>query len=256
MIFYYTATGNCLYAAKQLGGQKLVSIPQALKNGELSFEDDVIGIVSPDYAAELPLTVRTFLEKAELKANYIFMIATYGMDDSVVAEWQAEFAEKNGIHVDYSNVLLMVDNYLPAFDMDEQVKIDKKVDEQIAAIKADLAERKKYIKPSTEEGRALYKIVQQRGIEMPHWNSGEGIVCDGQKCVGCGICVKVCPIGNNGVKDGKMFRKNSKCDFCLACLHACPQLALGLTTADQNPQARYRNEHISLREIIDANCQE
>lgn len=31
-ILYFTATGNCLYVAKQLGGE-LLSIPQLMKNG-------------------------------------------------------------------------------------------------------------------------------------------------------------------------------------------------------------------------------
>ena len=45
-ILYLTATGNCLYAAKKIGGT-LISIPQALKSASLVFEDSAIGIVFP-----------------------------------------------------------------------------------------------------------------------------------------------------------------------------------------------------------------
>ena len=41
MIFYYTATGNSLYVAKQLSENPL-SIPQLMKQDELVFEDDAL----------------------------------------------------------------------------------------------------------------------------------------------------------------------------------------------------------------------
>ncbi|MDR2588945.1 MAG: hypothetical protein LBC67_05905, partial [Spirochaetales bacterium] len=50
-IFYFTATGNSLYAAKTLGG-KLYSIPQLLKEGQFEFADDSIGFVFPVYRSE------------------------------------------------------------------------------------------------------------------------------------------------------------------------------------------------------------
>ncbi|HIS47706.1 MAG TPA: hypothetical protein IAB46_09175 [Candidatus Scybalocola faecigallinarum] len=45
------------------------------------------------------------------------------------------------------------------------------------------------------------------------------------------------------------------CQTCLACAHACPKLAIGLTVPEKNPNARYRNEHIALREIVKSNQQ-
>ena len=45
-VLYFTATGNGLHLAKQIGGD-LVSIPQAIKEGNDKFADDKIGIISP-----------------------------------------------------------------------------------------------------------------------------------------------------------------------------------------------------------------
>ena len=55
MIFYYTATGNCLYVARQIE-EDLYSIPQELKKEDLRYKADKIGIVAPIYAGELPQT--------------------------------------------------------------------------------------------------------------------------------------------------------------------------------------------------------
>lgn len=49
MIFYYTATGNCLYLARQIE-EDLYSIPQELKKEDLRYKADKIGIVAPIYA--------------------------------------------------------------------------------------------------------------------------------------------------------------------------------------------------------------
>lgn len=74
-------------------------------------------------------------------------------------------------------------------------------------------------------------------------------------CVGCGICEKVCPASSVHVSDGKAVHIPGNCQTCLACAHACPQKAIRLTVPEANPDARYRNEHITLQEIIGANCQ-
>lgn len=75
------------------------------------------------------------------------------------------------------------------------------------------------------------------------------------QCIGCGICQKVCPSASIFVKDGKAVHVAGNCQTCLACVHACPQKAIGLAIPEKKPNARYRNEHISLNEIIRANCQ-
>ncbi len=78
----------------------------------------------------------------------------------------------------------------------------------------------------------------------------------GENCIGCGICEKVCPSGSIRVENGKAVHTPGNCQTCLACAHACPQKAIGMTVLEKNPQARYRNEHISLQEIIQANSRQ
>lgn len=46
MVFYFTGTGNSLYAAKELDAE-IISIPQAIKQERLEFAADSIGIVCP-----------------------------------------------------------------------------------------------------------------------------------------------------------------------------------------------------------------
>lgn len=253
MLFYYTATGNCLYVARKLD-DNIISIPQVLKNECYIYEDEVIGIVTPVYAGEMPKTVRKFIEKVKLKAEYVYVISTYGKGDSIASVWASDFMRNHGIDVQYANTLLMVDNYLPSFDMNDEKALDKKVDEQIAIIKANIADRKHYIKNPDQSGIDLYNIAHKRFEENPHLINGESLYVTNQ-CKGCGICVKVCPIGNLIITNGKVVRKERTCDFCLACIHACPSQGLGLQFGDKNPNARYRHEKITLQDIINSNEQ-
>lgn len=46
------------------------------------------------------------------------------------------------------------------------------------------------------------------------------------KCIQCGICVKVCPHQALSQKDGKIIIDHSRCTLCLDCVDACPAAAL------------------------------
>lgn len=252
MLFYFTATGNCLYVAKKIES-KIYSIPQELKKDNLNYQANQIGIVSPIYAGELPKTVRRFIEKANFETDYFYLLLTYGSNDSVATSWSKNFCQTNNLKVDYIQTIKMVDNYLPAFDMEKEIALDKKVDEQLKKAKTNLSNQVHFIPKPDDEAKKLYEQVQQKFKEQPYLNNGETIIMS-NRCVGCNICKQVCPIGNIEIVDGKAKRLNSKCDFCLACVHNCPFKAIDLKE-DRNNQARYRHPFVSLKEIVKANHQ-
>jgi ferredoxin len=252
MIFYYTATGNCLYVAKNLE-KEILSIPQELKKNELNYKDKKIGIVAPVYAGELPKTVRRFIKKANFETDYFYMVLTYGKNDTVATTWCEDFCKKNGIHLDYAHTILMVDNYLPSFDMKVEIEIEKKVDEQIKLIQKDIEQRIEFIPQPNQAAKKLYATASQRYEKHPELINGESIIMT-DRCVGCKICEQVCPIGNIKIENGISKRLHRTCDFCLACVHHCPFKAIDLVT-DKNPEARYRHEKISLKEIVQSNHQ-
>ena len=251
IVFYFTATGNSLFIAKQLSDSPL-SIPQELKKTDLTYEADEIGFVFPDYAAAVPVIVREFVEKARFKASYIFSVITFGNASVNVAEWWNDWAKAKGLYNNYINTILMVDNYLPVFDMNEQIKIDKKTDENMAGIIGDISGHKDFIAPS-EMGWFTKEMLQ--GMQDMHFSqmSEQLIKLDADKCIQCTTCTEVCPRGNFSLASGGL-QISGKCEFCLACVQNCPQHALSLER-ERNKEARYRHPDISLNEIKRANRQ-
>ena len=253
MVFYFTATGNSLYVAKQLEKEP-ISIAQAIHDQQMTYQAEKIGIVCPVFGHEVPALVREFLEKATFETPYFYMILTYGNRHGGAAELAQNMLKEIGIHASYINVLLMVDNFLPGFDMNEQKAIDKKVDEHIKMIQEDIENEKEYISPVTEKDRAAHREYLTRMANMPS-NAFSNIYRITEDCIGCAICTKVCPKKCFTMNGQKSVWHSEGCITCMACIHACPMMAIQMNMPEKNPKARYRNEHISICDIVDANNQ-
>lgn len=253
MLFYFTATGNSLYAAKQLDDER-ISIAQAIHGKEKKYKADKIGIVCPIFGHEVPLLVKEFLFGAEFDTDYFYVVLTYGNRHGGACELVQKPLEGFGIHPAYINVLLMANNFLPVFDMDEQKKMDKKVDAHLAQICKDIKNRKRFFAPVTDADRAAHQEYLDRVSGMPE-NAFADAYHITDACIGCEICTKVCPKKCFRVEKQKSIWNPERCMMCMACIHACPTMAIQMRGHEKNPKARYRNENISICEIVDANNQ-
>lgn len=268
IILYFTGTGNCLYIARQLGGKEaeLLSIPQLMKQKEIEIEADEIGLVYPIYGHMPPNMVRQFIRKARLKADYKYAILTYGNRKCNAVEIWDNVSRQVGVTFDYINTIIMVDNWLPNFDMNEQMLIDKHIPENLEKISADIATRKHWHEPVTDEEREQHQgFLERTGInpEVGFALKSENYFTVTDACIGCGACVAVCPKGNYRMSAAGVNTQGD-CEFCFACIQNCPQKAIQFTkneddpflrNGEKNPNARYRNEHISLMDIKRANSQ-
>jgi ferredoxin len=247
-IFYFTATGNDFYIAKELGG-KLYSIPKVLKSDKLEFEDDAIGIVYPCYYLGTPKIVVDFLKTIKLKSDYIFTIMSNGGTPGDGTGHFCRVAVKYGIKVSYSNVLLMPDNYLPLDDMQEVIAgiPGMKISENLGAIIADIKARKVELRKAKLLER-LATIGAQFYFKLTFSKLDKSFSVD-SACNGCRVCAKVCPVNNIKVDKTPQFLHH--CQGCMACVHACPQTAIHM--AKEKSPARYINPNVTLNEIIEAN---
>ena len=249
-VCYFTASGNSLYVAKRIGGT-LLSIPQFMKQDSIEITDDAVGIVAPVYAVEMPMMVKEFLIKAKIKTDYFFFVYTYGSGYAEAFAHVELVCREKGLKLSYINAIQMVDNYLPGFEMQNQIDTlpNKNVEGQIEKLLSKIADRSETpvkIGAVNKAQMAMYqKMLAKRILRKD--TAREYIVND--NCTRCGICAKVCPADNITVTDKVYFA--NKCEVCYACLHNCPQNAIHMK--NERSAVRFRNEHITLKDIILAN---
>ena len=230
----------------------MLSIPHLMRQDEIAIEDDTIGVVCPCYNVEMPMMVRDFMRKAHLKTDYFFFVYTYGEGIAESFAHAKLAAEEAGLTLAYVNAIQMVDNFIPYFDMQQQIDSLKRkdVEGQIERLLADIAVRKTVtveITKETEENMGKYH--KQLAEKFLRKDTALSYTVN-DDCIRCGICAKVCPANNITVSDtGMQF--SDHCEVCYACLHNCPQHAIHMLLETGTTQ--FRNEHVTLNDIIESN---
>lgn len=244
-VLYFTSTGNSLHIAKSLCDE-YYSIPKLIKEGRFDFEDDKIGIVFPTYHGGVPKMIEDFLSKVRLKSDYIFGIITYGAFSGGTLRHFFNIGKKHGINFSYVNEILMVDNYLPMFDIENELRNEakKNIEVNLKKIIEDIGSNKKSIKKNSfilEGMRFVMDKFYDKEFEKRFSVNDD--------CNGCKTCEKVCPVDNIRVNGKPGFYNN--CQHCLACIHHCHKRAISIKK--EKNKSRYINRNISLKEIIKSN---
>ena len=199
----------------------------------------------------VPDIVGEYLEKVEIEAQYIFTICSYGSVEEgairTLKKCNKIIEQKHEIN--YSNTVLMVDNFLPAFDMkkEKQIKNDEDIDAKIKTIRQDILERKERKISSFLED----EIILQDQKHKQRFNKILKMQLNENECTQCGFCIRVCPRANIKLEDKPVIGDN--CEQCLGCAHHCPNNVI--TTNMDKSSERFINSHVSLSQIIESNNQ-
>ncbi|MCL2493337.1 MAG: EFR1 family ferrodoxin [Clostridiales bacterium] len=244
-IFWFSGTGNSLYAAKRLaeglGGAELIRITGEAPVGAYGGEETKIGFVFPSYYCNMPRVVRAFVEKLEiLPGAYIFAIVTMGGVGQGTADALRKAIEAKGLKLNYARGLHMPANYVIMYNPTGPEKSEgmlAKADTSIARFAAEITAGKELIRRFPYNGKTLYKDISALDAGFA---AGEG-------CTGCGLCERVCPVRNIQMENGKP-KWLGHCERCVACVSWCPENAIEYGDKTQG-RRRYRNSRIKAADL-------
>ncbi len=249
MIFYFTATGNSLYAAQQVAkatNDSLISIGKALRNELFEYDirgEEYLGFIIPTFAGTLPGAVGLFLEKLRFKGysnQFVYGVFTCGASTGFESEALYTMLKNKGIAFGGSFEVVMPDNFIVWSDVPPKAKLnsilnhaDQQLDGIVASIKA-----KKTGKIVSEAPRDLYMKLE----EVSTTQKTSKLHAD-EKCTSCGLCADICPMSCIKLDNSGRPLWEGACTMCFACLHRCPVNAVQFGSDTQN-KGRYINARI------------
>jgi len=249
-IYWFSGTGNSLYAAKQLaaalGGTQLVQITNEMPLHEaVGGKGEEIGFVFPSYYCNIPRAVHALVEKLDIKPDtYIFAVVTMGGPGQGSVAAMKKALKARGLRLNYGRGLSMPANnvllYNPA-DPNKGETMRNKVDERLHAFASDIQARKQVIKSHPFILRNHFKNIET--LDTPFKVSNN--------CTSCGLCKKICPVGNIKMDETTKNKPEwlHRCEVCVACISWCPAKAIDYGEKTKS-RRRYHNPNIKVEELL------
>ncbi|UWG96668.1 EFR1 family ferrodoxin [Dehalobacter sp. DCM] len=251
-IYYFSGTGNSLKIAKDLccllKDSEVVRITGKLVAQEIPVHSEKIGIVFPVFAEGVPLLVENFVRQINVvphQTTYVFAISNFGESSGCsLTQLKQLLAEKNLILADTFEIQ-MPDNFnvfyppAPEAEQNTMIGIQEKMMAGIAKIVNEATFSPTLDDTDTQDSWQRPEFVPYE-IDKKFWLNDQ--------CNSCGTCEKVCAAGNIRIADNTPSWQHH-CEFCLACMHWCPNQAIQFE--DKTTQwGRYQCPTITLKDMV------
>lgn len=251
MILYFSGTGNCLAISRKLAeglNEQVLSLVKATKT-DLTNEKK-IGFVFPTYWFNVPKTVYETISELILPKNaYYFIVVPCGAQAGNAIWTIKRLLQKKGIKLGYCNKIRVPDNSAIGFGRNPNKQIWKfdKFAQRLNQIKKDIAIS------SFQHHFAWWDLISAI-FALPFVEKRVKPMlcpaCNEHKCIACGICVKVCPMGNIQTDNKGKITMGNNCAACLACIHFCPQQAMEIGKKPTPKEAQYHHPDIQLKDML------
>lgn len=234
---YFSGTGNsrfCVeYFLKKLAPTaKAYSIEDENVCKEIEKEKEIV-LGYPVYYSNLPKILQDFLDNhASLwKGKKIYLIATMGLFSGDGTGVAARRLKRYGAQITGGLHLKMPDCITDVKLLKKSTEENKKMVNRTKLKIEHAAELYKQGKPTKEGLNIFYHLAGLFGQRLYFPNKTKSytdqLKIDGDKCIGCGKCVKLCPMKNITLQQAKAIPGNT-CTMCYRCINHCPKQAITL----------------------------
>ena len=250
MILYFSGSGNSLAIARRLAeklNEQVMPLREAVSI-DLTKEQR-IGLVYPTYWLDAAKPVRELVPKLNISSSaYVFIVITCGAQTNNAVWSVRRLLEKKGIKVAYCNKIRVPDSSATGFgrNPNEQLWKFEKYEPRMKQIIDDLVNERH---GSHYGGFDPFGWLLNRPGIAEKTQKATQPDTNTDKCVGCGICSKICPQENITLVDGKA-KIGNQCAMCLACLHFCPHQAMEINHKPTPKELQYHHPDIQLKDMM------
>lgn len=248
---YFSGTGNTKFCVvkflKEYDSDKNSFSIEDNESLDKIKNDNEIVIGYPVQYSNIPKIMRDYIvhNRHIWKGKNIFIIATMGLFSGDGAGISARLLKNYGAVIMGGLHLKMPDSICDEKALkrsfEENKKIVKKAEEKICKSVYNI----KNGQPPQEGLGIIYHLAGLFGQRLYFfWKTQkytDKLKINTLKCIGCGSCEKLCPMGNITVKN-EIAVSGDKCTMCYRCISKCPTQAitlLGKKVIEQNDVSKY-----------------
>ncbi len=248
IIFCYSGAGHCLDMAKQIAkilGDTDIVMMRSFPAVTDAREAKRVGFVFSCMAGGLPGDVEKFLDELQISPNsYKFAVEQYA---GYLGCGLRKLDER--YHLDYwdgvsnhSTAIWLMPHKLtfpPTTPEEARKRVDRKAEEVGRAVLAGKRSEKRPPKGKPFE-------LMSKGLGKTHAARVKKFAAN-DECIGCGICVRVCPRGNVRL-EGNRPVFGADCMGCLSCVQLCPKSAVDIGRITKKRE-RFPNDRVTAAEL-------
>ncbi len=234
---YFSGTGNSKYAAeifcKEYDDESAIYSIEDAEALTAIIESDLIVFAYPVQFSTVPKIMRDYItDHSELWMNKrVFIIATMGLFCGDGAGMLGRLLQSCGAKVIGGLHLKMPDSIADEKALKRPLEKNKELVKQAEQKIKESVKRLKSGKPTQEGIGVLYRLAGFFGQRayFGHKTGGYSskLKIDTDKCIGCGLCEKLCPMKNVTIRDQKAV-SGDRCTMCYRCINKCPGQAITL----------------------------
>jgi len=228
MIFYFTGTGNSLYAAQQLAaeGEQIISIIDALREKRFHYtlqDGEALGFVFPVYYYTVSDPVLELIRRLKVEgARYVYAVIPCGASIGPAGGFLRSELKKRGLELNRVDPLVVPDGALIFYDIDKPEKLDQQLEkaaEELKTIREAIRQRL----PNRITGSVA---AAKAGLTAYHLSMSTKKYRADESCIGCGRCASICPAEAIRMENGRPVWIKDKCYKCCGCINRCPAGAI------------------------------
>lgn len=256
-IFYFSGTGNTLFAAKNVAGgikdSSLIPITQVIDNEHIITSDcKRVGFIFPLYYLSFPEIVMRFIENLEIPANiYVFTVVTRGFPPMGGAiKHLDKILKKKGNRLHLGLYLDMPSNDLILFGTFKDKKKEQMLEKAAKTIPVIVSKINNYEQILSKEPFAFLRRFRHTSF-LKRLKQTDAHYWVKDNCNGCSLCQKICPVGNITIKDNKpIWSCTQICQECEGCINYCPLKSIEYGKKSKKWE-RYHHPNIKVKDLME-----